>query len=53
MAQQMDTRERQRKTDDIYENADAIKGEITMDIEDLNTMRIHPSEHTGTEFNTY
>ncbi len=53
MAQKMDTRERQRKTDDIYENADAIKGKITMEIEDMNTTRIQPSEHTGTEFNNY
>uniref|UniRef100_A0A671L3U7 C-type lectin domain-containing protein n=1 Tax=Sinocyclocheilus anshuiensis TaxID=1608454 RepID=A0A671L3U7_9TELE len=49
MAQKMDTRERQRKTDDIYENADAIRGEITMEIEDLNITRIQPSEHTGSD----
>lgn len=40
MAQKMDTTKRQRKTDDIYENVDAIRGEITMEIEDLNLMII-------------
>ncbi|KAF4115375.1 C-type lectin domain family 10 member A-like [Onychostoma macrolepis] len=49
MAQKMGMRERQRKTDDIYENADAIRGGITMEIEDLNTMRIQPTEHTGSD----
>ncbi|XP_052423964.1 C-type lectin domain family 4 member M-like isoform X5 [Carassius gibelio] len=49
MAQKIDTREGQRKTDDIYENADVMKGEITVEMEDLNITRIHPSEHTGSD----
>ncbi|XP_050977568.1 C-type lectin domain family 4 member K-like [Labeo rohita] len=36
----------QMRTDNIYENADAIRGEITMEIEDLNTTRIQPPQQT-------
>ncbi|KAL1266674.1 hypothetical protein QQF64_002349 [Cirrhinus molitorella] len=42
----MDAEARQRKTDDIYENADAMRGKITMETEDSNTTGIQPAEHT-------
>ncbi|RXN20656.1 CD209 antigen-like protein [Labeo rohita] len=38
---------RQTETEDIYENADAMKGKITMKTEDSYTKRIQPPEHTG------
>ncbi|XP_058626536.1 C-type lectin domain family 12 member B-like isoform X2 [Onychostoma macrolepis] len=45
----MDTGARQKKTDDLYENVDAMRGKITMEINDPNTTRIQPSEHTGSD----
>lgn len=45
------TQEQDKRRQMIYENADAMRGKITMEIKDPNTTRIQPSEHTGTECN--
>ncbi|XP_051747921.1 CD209 antigen-like protein C isoform X2 [Ctenopharyngodon idella] len=46
----MDREVRQMKTDNIYENADAIRGEITEDTGHLRTTRLQPPELTGSDY---